>query len=101
VLILGCATASHQGFSTNLYTLVSDMFPKRAVASVAGMGGTCGYFGASMFQILVGYLVVGSQPNYLVPFLCASLAYLLALGAIHLLAPTLAPAIVDDQTARA
>ena len=67
VVILGIATASHQGFSTNLYTLVSDMFPKRAVASVAGIGGTCGYFGASLFQILVGYLVVGTRPNYFVP----------------------------------
>ncbi|MEP6917761.1 MAG: MFS transporter [Acidobacteriota bacterium] len=95
VLILGLATASHQGFSTNLYTLVSDMFPKRAVGSVAGMGGTCGYFGASLFQIVVGYLVVGSHPNYAVPFICASVAYLIALGAIHLLAPRLAPAIVD------
>jgi ACS family hexuronate transporter-like MFS transporter len=95
VLILGLATASHQGFSTNLYTLVSDMFPRRAVASVAGMGGTCGYFGASLFQIAVGYLVVGAHPNYVVPFICASLAYLMALSGIHLLAPRLAPAIVD------
>jgi MFS transporter, ACS family, hexuronate transporter len=96
VLILGLATASHQGFSTNLYTLVSDMFPKRAVASVAGIGGTCGYFGASLFQIAVGYLVVGARPNYLVPFICASLSYLIALSVIHLLAPRLAPAIVDE-----
>ena len=95
VWILGLATASHQGFSSNLYTLVSDMFPKRAVASVAGLGGTCGYIGASLFQILVGYLVVGTNPNYVVPFACASLAYLIALGAIQLLAPKLAPAIVD------
>jgi ACS family hexuronate transporter-like MFS transporter len=95
VLILGLATASHQGFSTNLYTLVSDMFPKRAVASVAGMGGTCGYFGASMFQLVVGNLVVEPHPNYLIPFVCASIAYLIALGAIHLLAPRLSPAIVD------
>jgi ACS family hexuronate transporter-like MFS transporter len=99
VLILGLATASHQGFSTNLYTLVSDMFPKRAVASVAGIGGTCGYFGASLFQIAVGYLVVGAHPNYLVPFMCASLAYLIALGVIHLLSPRLAPAIVDEARA--
>jgi ACS family hexuronate transporter-like MFS transporter len=96
VLILGLATASHQGFSTNLYTLVSDMFPKRAVASVAGIGGTCGYFGASLFQIAVGYLVVGAQPNYAVPFVCASLAYVIALSIIHLLAPRLAPAIVEE-----
>jgi MFS transporter, ACS family, aldohexuronate transporter len=94
VLILGLATASHQGFSSNLYTLVSDMFPRGVVGSVAGMGGTCGYIGASIFQIFVGYLVVGSNPNYLVPFLCASLAYLIALGAIQALAPRLEPAAV-------
>jgi ACS family hexuronate transporter-like MFS transporter len=92
VLILGLATAAHQGFSTNLYTLVSDLFPKRAVASVAGIGGTFGYGGASLFQLLVGYLVVGSHPNYVVPFICASVAYLIAVFAIHLLAPRLTPA---------
>ena len=94
VLILGLATASHQGFSSNLYTLVSDMFPRSAVGSVAGMGGTCGYIGASIFQIFVGYLVVGANPNYLVPFLCASLAYLIALAVIQMLAPRLEPAPV-------
>lgn len=94
VLILGLATASHQGFSSNLYTLVSDMFPRGAVGSVAGMGGTCGYIGASIFQIFVGYLVVGANPNYVVPFLCASLAYLIALGVIQVLAPRLEPAAV-------
>jgi ACS family hexuronate transporter-like MFS transporter len=94
VLILGLATASHQGFSSNLYTLVSDMFPRGAVASVAGMGGTCGYIGASIFQVFVGYIVVGSHPNYVIPFAVASLAYLVALGAIQVLAPRLAPAAV-------
>jgi ACS family hexuronate transporter-like MFS transporter len=97
VMILGLATASHQGFSSNLYTLVSDMFPKRAVGSVAGLGGTCGYFGASIFQIIVGYLV-GTRQNYLVPFICAGSAYIVAFGAIHLLAPRLQPAIVEDSS---
>lgn len=96
VLILGLATASHQGFSSNLYTLVSDMFPKQAVGSVAGLGGTCGYFGASIFQIIVGYVVIGANPNYLIPFVCASVAYLVAVGFIHLLAPRMEPAIIDD-----
>lgn len=91
VLILGLATASHQGFSSNLYTLVSDMFPKRAVASVAGLGGTCGYFGASMFQVFVGHMVE-TQKNYFVPMLCAGLAYLIAFFIIHAMAPRLAPA---------
>ena len=96
VLILGLATASHQGFSSNLYTLVSDMFPKRAVASVAGFGGTCGYLGASAFQIVVGYMVQKHQ-NYLVPFIAAGAAYLAAFAVIHALAPRLQPAIVDES----
>jgi ACS family hexuronate transporter-like MFS transporter len=89
VLILGLATASHQGFSSNLYTLVSDMFPKACVASVAGFGGTWGYVGASLFQIFVGYMVNDKlgRGNYTVPFFCASIAYLVAFGVIHLLAP--------------
>lgn len=90
VLILGLATASHQGFSSNLYTLVSDMFPKQCVASVAGLGGTFGYFGASLFQVFVGYMVQG-KGNYFVPFLCAAAAYLLAFGVIQALAPKLSP----------
>lgn len=95
VFILGLATAGHQGFSSNLYTLVSDMFPKRAVASVAGFGGCCGYGGASLFQVIVGWVVSSQNPNYIVPLICAGSAYLVAFGIIHLLAPRLEPAIVD------
>jgi len=91
VAIMGLATASHQAFSSNLYTLVSDMFPKRSVASVAGFGGTCGYFGAALFQPFVGHMVQEKQ-NYTVPFLCAGLAYIAAFAVIHWLAPRLKPA---------
>ncbi|MFO1498241.1 MAG: MFS transporter [Verrucomicrobiota bacterium] len=94
VLLLGLVTAAHQGFSSNLYTIVSDMFPRHAVASVAGLGGMCGYFGASLFQIVVGYYVE-KQHNYTVPFVCAGSAYLLAAAAIHGLAPRLEPAQLD------
>src|SRR5688500_12753854 len=48
VLVIGVALAAHQGWSSNLFTLVSDTFPKRAVASVAGLGGTMGYIGYTM-----------------------------------------------------
>lgn len=91
ILILGLATAGHQGFSSNLYTLVSDLFPRSSVASVAGLGGTFGYFGASLFQLLVGYMV-DTQKNYVVPFACAGMAYLIAFLVIHALAPKLQPA---------
>jgi ACS family hexuronate transporter-like MFS transporter len=92
VLILGLATASHQGFSSNLYTLVSDMFPKRSVASVAGFGGTAGYLGASIFQVFVGYMVQGAG-NYAAPFMFAGCAYLVAFGVIQILVPIIKPAI--------
>jgi ACS family hexuronate transporter-like MFS transporter len=87
IAVLGLATASHQGFSSNLYTLVSDLFPKNNVASVAGFGGTAGYLGASIFQIFVGHMVQGG--SYAMPFLCAGLAYLIAFGVIHVLVPTI------------
>ena len=92
ILVLGLATAAHQGFSSNLYTLVSDMFPRHSVASVAGLGGTSGYLGASLFQVFVGYSVQNSG-NYTAPFLCAGLAYLVACLAIHLFAPRIGPAV--------
>src|SRR5688572_5490568 len=92
VLVLGLATAAHQGFSSNLYTLVSDMFPKRCVASVAGFGGTAGYLGASIFQVFVGYSVQ-DRGNYMVPFIVAGSGYFLALAMIQLLAPRIEPAL--------
>jgi ACS family hexuronate transporter-like MFS transporter len=96
VLILGLATAAHQGFSSNLYTLVSDMFPKRSVASVAGFGGTAGYLGASIFQVFVGYMVQGAG-NYVAPFMIAGCAYLVAFGVIQILVPTIKPAFEDSR----
>ena len=95
VLILGLATAAHQGFSSNLYTLVSDMFPKRSVASVAGFGGTAGYVGASIFQVFVGYMVQKAG-NYTAPFIVAGCAYLVAFVVIQMLVPTIKPAMVKS-----
>ena len=95
VLILGLATAAHQGFSSNLYTLVSDMFPKRSVASVAGFGGTAGYIGASIFQVFVGYMVQKAG-NYTAPFIVAGCAYLVAFAVIQMLVPTIKPAMVKS-----
>jgi ACS family hexuronate transporter-like MFS transporter len=96
VLLLGLATASHQAFSSNLYTLVSDTFPKRAVGSVAGIGGTCGYVGATIFQVIVGYAVDKHQ-NYTIPFVCSALAYLVAFLCIQFLMPRLEPAAIGDE----
>jgi MFS transporter, ACS family, hexuronate transporter len=97
-LLLGLATAAHQGFSSNLYTLVSDMFPRKAVGSVSGMGGTFGYGGATLFSVLTG-LIVGkwTNQNYTILFVIAGLGYLVAFLIIHLLAPRLEPAQLDRE----
>jgi ACS family hexuronate transporter-like MFS transporter len=92
--LLSLATAAHQGWSCNLFTLVSDMFPRQAVGSVVGLGGTAGAIGGMLIAKVTGYLldVTGS---YMPVFVIASSAYLIALGVIHLLVPRLEPAALD------
>ena len=102
VFIVGVALSAHQGFSSNLYTLVSDTFPKRAVGSVAGMGGTFGYIGYTLFGVLTGWILDltkrnTGQPNYLPVFIICGSAYLVAFLVIHLLMPRLEPAKVGDE----
>jgi ACS family hexuronate transporter-like MFS transporter len=96
VVLLGLATAGHQGFSSNIYAMVSDMFPRQAVASVAGLGGTFGYVGAAMFSSITGYLV-DRRGNYVIPFIVAGSAYLISLAIIHILAPRLEPAAIEGK----
>jgi MFS transporter, ACS family, hexuronate transporter len=91
VLLVGLAAAGHQGFSANLYTLTSDMFPKRAVASVVGIGGMAGAVGGMLIAKIVGYVLQWTG-SYMIPFLIAGSAYLLALALIHVLAPRMEPA---------
>jgi ACS family hexuronate transporter-like MFS transporter len=97
VVLIGLAGAAHQAWSANLYTTVSDMFPKKAVASVVGLGGMAGSFGGFMFPILAGRLLDHFQaqghitPGYAILFsICAS-AYLIAFGVHHLFAPRFEP----------
>ena len=94
VLLIGLAAAAHQGFSANLFTLASDLFPNPAVASVTGLGGAAGAIGGMLIAEVVGHVLQWTG-SYLIPFLIAGSAYLLALACIHLLAPKLAPAMSD------
>jgi MFS transporter, ACS family, hexuronate transporter len=94
VLLLGLATACHQGFSANLYTLTSDMFPARAVGSVVGIGGMAGAIGGMCIASVVGHVLQWTG-SYKVPFLIAGSAYLLALALIHLLVPKMEPAKIE------
>jgi len=95
VLIIGLAGAAHQAWSANLYTTVSDMFPKRAVASVIGLGGMAGSLGGMMFPILSGKLLdnFASNPTagYAILFMICGSAYLVAFAIHHALAPKFEP----------
>jgi MFS transporter, ACS family, aldohexuronate transporter len=88
--LISIAAAAHQGWSCNLFTLVSDTFPRQAVGSVVGLGGMAGAVGGMLIAKLTGYLlqVTGS---YVPVFLMAAFAYLIALAIIHLLVPRLEP----------
>jgi MFS transporter, ACS family, hexuronate transporter len=91
VLLIGLAAAGHQGFSANLFTMSSDLFPSQAVASVVGIGGMAGAIGGMLVAKAVGYILQRSG-SYQIPFVIAGFSYLLALAIIHLLAPRLEPA---------
>ena len=81
------AAAAHQGWSANLFTLASDMFPRRAVGSVVGFGGLGGAIGGMLVAPAVGYWLDWSHGSYGPLFVVAGSAYLLALGIIQLLVP--------------
>src|SRR5271170_2045837 len=91
VLLIGLATACHQGFSANLFTLTSDMFPARAVGSVVGIGGMAGAIGGMLSATAVGHVLQWTG-SYRVPFLIAGGGYLVALAVIHALVPRMEPA---------
>jgi len=91
VLLIGLAAAAHQGWSANLFTTASDMFPKRAVGSVTGLGGMAGSVGGMLFAASAGY-ILDFTGSYLTLFIISGSAYLLALGIIQLLVPRMAPA---------
>jgi ACS family hexuronate transporter-like MFS transporter len=100
VLIIGLAGAAHQAWSANLYTTVSDMFPKRAIASVIGLGGMAGSLGGMMFPILSGKLLdhFASNPTagYSILFMVCGCAYLLAFAVHHALAPKFEPFVMKE-----
>jgi MFS transporter, ACS family, hexuronate transporter len=98
VLLIGLAASAHQGFSANLYTLVSDTVPRKAVSSVVGIGGMAGAIGGMFYSKLVGYVLHWTHNNYAVPFAIAALSYLVALLIIHLLLPRLEPMRLDAAT---
>ncbi len=93
--LISVAAAAHQAWSANLFTVVSDTFPRRAVGSVVGIGGFGGSIGMIAFGPFIGFMLKVTNNNYVPVFMVAGSAYLLALFVIQLLVPRLDPAKVD------
>ena len=90
VALVSLAAAAHQGWSANLFTTASDMFPRQAVGSVVGLGGMAGAVGGMLIAKLTG-AILEATGSYLPVFFIAAFAYLVGLLIIHLLVPRLEP----------
>jgi MFS transporter, ACS family, hexuronate transporter len=91
VALISLAAAAHQGWSANVFTLASDMFPRQAVGSVVGFGGMAGAIGGMLIAKLTG-AILEFTGSYVPVFLIAGSTYLIALALVHLLVPRLEPA---------
>ena len=94
VAIIGLAAAAHQGWSANLFTLTSDLFPRRAVGTIVGLGGFAGAVGGMLIAKFAGWTLEATG-SYVPLLLFAGLTYLIALGVIHILTPRLEPAALS------
>jgi len=96
VVLIGLVGAAHQAWSANLFTTVSDMFPRHTIASLVGMGSTAGAVGSMLFTYLCGHILdiygaAHASAGYFLLFAYAAVAYLVAFGLQHLLAPKFEP----------
>ena len=89
VLLIGIALAGHQSFSSNLLSIPPDMFPKRAVGSVIGLGGFAGGIGGMIMAKSTGLVLDATGGNYTLIFMACTTVYFIAVLAIHLLSPRL------------
>lgn len=96
VFLIGLAAAGHQSWSINGYTLVPDVFPKKAIASVIGIGKMIGVAVAIIADIALGAVLdTANNSGYFWAFVIAGSSYLIILGFVHLLMPRMTP--LDDN----
>lgn len=98
VAIISLAAAAHQGWSANLFTIVSDTFPKRAVATVVGIGGMAGAVGGMAASQGIGHVLHWAKNDYTKLLTITGFAYVAALLVIHLLVPRLQPAKIETAS---
>ena len=87
VLLIGVAASAHQGYSANVYTIVSDTMPQGTIGSVVGIGGFCAYIVGMFVSMGVGRLLDATHGNYNILFAIASSLYLVGLVIMHLILP--------------
>ena len=92
--LTGLAMAAHQGWSANLFTVASDLFPKAAVASVVGIGGMVGAIGGALFDVFTGHVLKWTG-SYIPVFAVCGSSYFVALIIVHLMTPKYTPAKLD------
>ncbi|WP_044174050.1 MFS transporter [Flectobacillus major] len=90
VILVGIALAAQQAWSSNAYTLVSDLFPSNAVASVVGFGSMAGALGGVLFSMIIGW-VLNQTGSYAPLFAYAASAYFIAFGVLSWLVPKIEP----------
>jgi ACS family hexuronate transporter-like MFS transporter len=95
-LLIGLAASAHQGFSANLYTLVSDTAPRQVVSSIVGIGGMAGAIGGMFIAKLAGYILEWTG-QYQILFAIAACVYLVNLLIIHGINPRLKPMELPSQ----
>ncbi|WP_054117232.1 MFS transporter [Porphyrobacter sp. AAP60] len=91
VLLIGLGTAAHQAFSSNIFTMIADMYPRRAVATIAGMGGAAGAVGGILIAQATGW-TLELTGSYVPIVIYAGLGYIIAFVIIQILVPKMAPA---------
>lgn len=97
VALISLAAAAHQAWSANIFTVASDMFPKRAISSVVGIGGMAGSLGGVLFPIFVGYILEtyrqlgDSTAGYNIIFFVCGLMYMVAWAVMHFISPKMTP----------
>ena len=92
--LTGLAMAAHQGWSANLFTVASDLFPKAAVASVVGIGGMVSAIGGALFDVFTGHVVEWTH-SYVPVFAVCGSSYFVALIIVQLITPSYTPASLD------
>jgi MFS transporter, ACS family, hexuronate transporter len=95
ISLISLATAAHQGWSANMYSFGSNLFPPQSVAGITGFGGMAGAVGGIILAALAGYIIAyfGYRPMFII----ASCAYITALSIIHLILPKLQPVVIREQ----